>query len=126
MSILYLGQAGSVIFIVAITVDRFLTVCHPRLAKRYWRKRTAVCSCVTTVLLVVSLAFAIPAWFSYQVVEVESADEISYLVKRNEFGSLKELKAYNIWFNTLVTIIVPFPILAVLNGLIFKKVIIRN
>ena len=114
------GSVGSTIFIVTITIDRFLTVCHTNIAKIYWRKRTIVCTCVSVLIAVISLAFAIPSWLSYDV--VEAANSTGYIVQRNDIGASSQLASYNLWLNTTVIMILPFPILVVLNTLIFKKV----
>ena len=115
----FLGQAGGNLFTVAITVDRYLAVCHSSLAKRIWSLRRALY--LSIAIFLISIIFSMPIWFA---LEVDTAPENDgFLVRNNEFGETLSFKAYNLWLYTSINTIIPFPILIVLNGFIFKQVI---
>jgi hypothetical protein len=114
------GQVGSTIFVVAISIDRFLTVCHTSFAKRHWKKPRLVCACVSILVVLLSLAFAIRPWVSYYVVPAENGD--GFILKRNEFGKSSLVVTYKLWVYAIFIMILPFPVLATLNALIYRKV----
>jgi hypothetical protein len=60
---------------------------------------------------------------SYEVVEAGNGKE--FVLKRNKFGASDQTVAYNNWFNTILVMVFPFPVLIVLNALIYYKVILK-
>jgi len=117
------AQTSSVYLTVTVTVERYIAVCHP-LRARSWctckRGRVAV-----LLIAVLSLAYNLPRFL-----EVDHCLHVDYATNQSWTivipSDLRNDKTYITWYIVslyfVVMNFVPFTLLAILNGAIYKQV----
>uniref|UniRef100_A0A914WJB2 G-protein coupled receptors family 1 profile domain-containing protein n=1 Tax=Plectus sambesii TaxID=2011161 RepID=A0A914WJB2_9BILA len=104
--------------IVALTVDRYLSICHPMTAIRTINT-TKKTHFIIFSLYAVAIAVFAPSAFQKEVVEeVDSSNRTYYLIKRDE--SMKENQVYQIYLmgREIIARLGPILVLVVLNAAI--------
>jgi len=124
-----LGRTASLYFSILVTIQRYLLVAVPMKAKTWLKNSRLHCSIALISLLVFSIALNLP-WLTKSFVDENEVynwetnstlGDFPYVIKRNE-------DIAEIWGRPLQDVlvllksIVPFPILLVLNGLLYFSV----
>ncbi|XP_078087661.1 putative G-protein coupled receptor 139 [Mustelus asterias] len=112
----------SVWFTVTFTFDRFVTICCQKLRTNYCTKKTATIILATTCFLLCSKN--IPFYFVYQPgiiihnVPLFCTTKLSYYTEPSWVG-------FN-WFNTVLTPLLPFALILLLNGLTVRHILVAS
>lgn len=118
-----IAQTGSVWVTVSVTIERYVAVCLPLHAKSlctYGRARIYI-----IVIAVFSFVYNIPRFWEVDRVEME--DDVHNVTRIMVLPSnLRNNQSYKViyihWMYLFVMYLIPFVLLALLNGLIWRKV----
>ncbi|TRY71961.1 hypothetical protein TCAL_14087 [Tigriopus californicus] len=139
----HVGLMGSVYCTLAMTVERFITVCHP-----FWRRRKNFSSGIFIIpVLLFTAAYNIPKFFELYVEEeiicfnderfdnatapytdpLDCEDPLNHTIQLHILPTdlrtnSTYIRVYILWMNFLIQIIIPFILLIVLNIKIFDKI----
>lgn len=114
------AQTGSVYSVIAVTVERYIAVCHPLYARSIctWSRAKYY----TISVLLFSTIYNLPRWGEF--VTVSTDPETGSV--RNEMTELRcnttYITVYVQWCNFVVMILLPIILLVVLNAIIFLEV----
>ena len=117
-----MAMTGSIYITMALTIERYVSVCHPfyRVAHPWSAKN------IVLPITAFSIIYNIPKFFEYETIEVPTNGAVDFRYDFNE----TELKVnpyythiYIIWLNFLLMSLGPVIILAVLNALILRELI---
>jgi hypothetical protein len=123
-------QQCNVWFTVSMALERYISICHPFQAPRFYTKRRAI---ITLVLItVVSVFYNIPRVCAAtarecpaeegNAVTVPSADKLCYMLVSTDFGNSVFYKTvYATWMYSILIYIIPLTVLFVFNLLIIME-----
>lgn len=118
-----IAQTGSVWTTVAVTVERYIAVCHPLKAKSLCTYRRA--RIFNLIIIVMSIIYNIPRFLEVTHSETFSL-ELNRTILKAVASQLRLNKlyygVYHIWLYVFVMYCIPFLILAVFNIYIWKTV----
>lgn len=118
-----IAQTGSVWTTVAVTVERYIAVCHPLKAKSMCTYRRA--RIFNAIIMVMSILYNIPRFWEVEHTEVYS-DELNKTIYKVVASQLRVNKlyyeVYHIWLYIFVMYLIPFLILTVFNIYIWRTV----
>ena len=118
----HISQTGSVYTTLAVTLERFLAVCYPRLSKRFCTSRFAAFTILTVTCF--SILFNSTKFFELEVFRNEACASQginwqayillpSQLSKNPMYG-----KFYSLWMTQIIMVFLPFLMLLILNFII--------
>ena len=111
--LLNIGLVGSIYMTVAISVERYLGICHPHV--KFTRKAWVF----IVPVLVVSFGFNFPMFFEEKLYFVNG----TLLAVKEDFRKEESYKlAYYLWANVVCHIILPLAALICLNGAIIARI----
>ena len=117
-----IAMTGNIYFTMAITIERYVTVCHPfyRVSHSWPTKR------LVFFLVVFAILYNIPTFFELKVINELLEDGTGWLtyhsatkMRQNEYY----YQIYVMWLSLLLMSIGPFVLLVVLNALIVRELI---
>lgn len=118
-----IAQTGSVWTTVAVTVERYIAVCHPLKAKSMCTYRRA--RIFNAIIMVMSILYNIPRFWEVEHSEVYSA-ELNRTIYKVVASQLRVNKlyyeVYHIWLYLFVMYFVPFLVLTLFNIYIWRTV----
>uniref|UniRef100_A0A914D0U0 G-protein coupled receptors family 1 profile domain-containing protein n=1 Tax=Acrobeloides nanus TaxID=290746 RepID=A0A914D0U0_9BILA len=117
----HISQTGSVYTTVAVTVERFLAVCYPRVSKRFCTSRNTAYSIVGVIAFAV--LFNSTKFFE---VEIISEPDCSQTLDWQSFHLFPSdlakhpayTEIYSLWLTNVVMVFFPFLMLFTLNAII--------
>ena len=102
---------------VAVTVERYIAICHPFRSVRLLKKRNAYI--IIASVIIVSFLYNAPRCFAYEISSAPCVYGTCYSVISSEFGKTGFFTdTYSIWLYLFLIYIFPFMILSVLNTLL--------
>ena len=102
---------------VAVTVERYIAICHPFQSVKLLKKRNAFIIIASVIL--VSILYNVPRCLAYEISSEPCDYGICYSVISSEFGKTQFFTdTYSIWLYLFIIYIFPFVILSVLNTLL--------
>eukprot|EP00093_Oithona_nana_P015158 15158.XXX_1229320_1231616_1 [CDS] Oithona nana genome sequencing. len=121
------GLTGSIYFTMAITVERYVTVCHPFYRVSHsWPAKTLVLPLVAFAIL-----YNTPKFFELQV--IVPGDDLNGTIAEKYDIAATDLrlngyyyKIYLMWMNFLLMGLGPFVVLVVLNALSVRELIVLS
>lgn len=118
-----IAQTGSVWTTVAVTVERYIAVCHPLKAKSMCTYRRA--RLFNAIIMTMSIIYNIPRFLEVEHAEIYSA-ELNRTIYKVVASQLRVNKlyyeVYHIWLYLLVMYFIPFLVLTILNIYIWRTV----
>ena len=102
---------------VAVSVERYIAICHPFRSPRLLKKRNAFITIASIVI--VSILYNIPRCLATEIITCESDNDLCFSVISSEFGKTNFFTNwYSSWLYLIIIYIQPFLILCVLNTLL--------
>jgi hypothetical protein len=117
-SIRQLTFTGSIYMIVALTLERYFTYCHPEKAK--WLCTRSVAKILVILLTIFSLLFTIPVFMEHEWNSDGTVQEGS--IRQNPFYQ----KSIRAWMNSALRFFIPTLCLVIFNYRIIKEVCIQS
>ena len=113
------AQTGSVYFTVAVTVERFIAVCHPLKARSIctWSRAKYY----TIVVVLMSVAYNAPRWAEFYTVTDRDGNRTNLLMTPLRCDETY-IRIYIQWANFIVMSAFPIAALVVLNIIIYAEV----
>lgn len=117
-SISHVSQTGSVYTTVAVTIERFLAMKHPRAGRKLCGMGGAIISIAAVTLLSVAFNFS-KFWEVVSVFNPNCDDKSAWGIDAGPLGRNQlYLIVHSLWLSNIVMIFLPFLVLLVFNGLI--------
>ncbi|CAL8143759.1 unnamed protein product [Orchesella dallaii] len=117
------AQTGSVYLTLAVTIERYIAVCHSLKARSIctWRRARI---CVATVFLF-SIVYNLPRW--WEVIAIPVCDPVNNMtIYMNEKSAMRDdptyVTVYITWAYLVVMYLIPFSGLVVFNLAIYRQV----
>lgn len=105
---------------VAVSVERYIAICHPFKSVRICTKRNAFIS--LAVIVVISVIYNIPRCFATTVVHCQPESSNCYQVITTDFGkTLFYTQYYFFWMYMILIYIIPLIVLSILNSLLIAE-----
>ena len=105
---------------VAVTVERYIAICHPFKSVRICTKRNAFIS--LAVIVIISTLFNIPRCFATTAAPCKSEHHSCFQLVTTEFGkTIFYTEYYFFWMYMILIYIVPLIVLSVLNTLLIAE-----
>ena len=102
---------------VAVTVERYIAICHPFRSVKFLKKRNALI--VIAIIVLVSTLYNIPRCLATEIATCESENDVCYSIITSEFGKTKFFTDwFSSWLYLVIIYILPFLILCTLNTLL--------
>ena len=124
-SIRQLTFTGSIYMIVALTLERYITYCHPEKAK--WFCTRTLAKTLVILLTIFSLLCTIPAFMEHEWnsmewngIQFNGVQEAS--IRKNPFYQ----NSIRSWFNSAIRFFIPTLCLVIFNFQIIKEVCIQS
>eukprot|EP00092_Neocalanus_flemingeri_P030218 GFUD01032797.1.p1 GENE.GFUD01032797.1~~GFUD01032797.1.p1 ORF type:complete len:317 (+),score=56.26 GFUD01032797.1:31-981(+) len=112
--LLNIGLTGSIYMTVAISLERYLGICHPNLV---FKRKAWV---FILPVLIINISFNFPRFFEQKFTFVNGSLVGEYQAwRKNEAYML----AYNLWASIIVGTVIPLGMLIYLNGAIIARII---
>lgn len=120
---LFAALGASVLFTLAVTIERYIAVCHPFKARAWLTYKSAVYS--SFGIGIFAVIFNAPRWLEYEILEVydpETKELTGYRPIPSQFRMNPIYDTYVYISYTIIMIAVPVVTLIVLNILIYRAV----
>ena len=120
------SQTLSVWITLALTIDRFLSVCKPQLSNKLCTKRRSVY--VVYILFFLSLIYSLPLYFerNYEIVSLSNNKVILFSSLTNFGRSQTYFRIYHLYIYTIFICMIPFITIGILNSFLIHSVLQSN
>ncbi|ODM87418.1 FMRFamide receptor [Orchesella cincta] len=118
------SSSTSVWLTVSFTVERYIAVCHPLKRKIYCTENSALCVSILVYMACFALTATTPfEWRATTILnQTMESNEATYSLENTEFGKNENYRMFYHWFTTILFVILPLVILAILNYFLIKAV----
>ena len=117
------SQTLSVWIIFALTIDRYLCVCKPKIGRKFCTKKRSFN--IVLLLFFLSIVYSMPTFFerNYKMVNISSTKVILFSSLTSFGGSQTYFRIYHLYIYTIFICLIPFGTIAILNSFLINSVI---